>query len=238
MAYLIRGRHDFFVNGVSALSKGLVVDNLDPPPMAERRLIEYTGNLDADIITPDNVFEDITITILARVIRKPSDFDNSEIYAFLQDAKTLALSTVSGKHFRVRSVAGIAPVSDLHGNEIAYSIGFRCAPFKYFTDNEYEAFDGEKITNPGTRFCRPVYHITGAQTVTLTVNGSAFTISGAESEDLYIDSERLLCWRMNGTAAENILPKTSGQFPFLQPGSNNVSISAGTMTVKLNARCY
>lgn len=239
MAYLIRGRRDFTINGESALETvGLVVDNLDPPPMAERRIIEHSGGLDSDIVTPDDVFGDITVTISARVIRKPNDFDNSQIYAFLQNAKTLGLSTLPGKHFRVRAVSGIVPLSDLHGNECAYSISFRCAPFKYFTDNEYTAFNGGTIENPGTRFCRPVYHITGTQTVTLTVNGTSFTVTGAEGTDIYIDSERMLCYRMNGTTAVNILPKTSGQFPFLQPGTNNVSISAGTMTVKLNARCY
>lgn len=235
MAYIISGRRDFYVNGVSALSVGLVVDNLDPPPMAEQRISEYAGGIDQNILIPDDVFEDITITVTARIIRKPADFDNSEIYAFFQNAKTLSLSSVPGKHFRVRTVSGIMPISDLHGNECSYSISFRCAPFKYFTSNGWVQFADEPITNPGTRFCRPVYHITGASSTVLTVNGQAFTVTNAGGTDFYIDSERMLAYLADGT---NILPKTSGKFPFLQPGANNISLSAGAMAMKLNARCY
>ena len=226
------------VNGVLSSAVGLWIDTPPVPPMAQQRITSAKGGLDFDISVRDDVWDDITLKIDAYVFFTSDDFDLSPVYAYLADAQTLEISRFPGFYFKVRSVKAVSPQHQHDGERVKLSLQFVCKPFKYFTDNEYIPFDGEKITNPGTRFCRPVYHITGAQTVTLTVNGSAFTISGAESEDLYIDSERLLCWRMNGAAAENILPKTSGQFPFLQPGSNNVSISAGTLTVKLNARCY
>jgi len=235
MAYLIRGRRDFSVNGVSARTVGLVVDALDPPPLAQVRLNEHSVGLDEDLVWRDDAFDDITITINARVIRKPDDFDNSALYAFLQGAQTLELPTVPGKYFKVRAVNGIIPSSDYRGNEQTYSISFRCAPFKYFTSNDWVQFADEPVTNPGTRFCRPVYHITGASSTVLTVNGQSFTVTGAGGTDFYIDSERMLAYLADGT---NILPKTGGQFPFLQPGANNLSLSAGAMSVKLNARCY
>ena len=226
------------VNGVSSASVGLWIDTPPVPPMASQRITTARGGLDCDISTRDDVWDDITLKFDAYAFFTGTDFDLSPVYAWLANAQTLEMSRLPGFSFKVRSVKPVTPSHQYDGERVRLNLQFVCRPFKYFTDNEYIPFDGETITNPGTRFCRPVYHITGTQTVTLTVNGTSFTITGANGTDLYIDSERMLCYKMADNVATNILPKTSGQFPFLQPGTNNVSISAGTMTVKLNARCY
>lgn len=235
MAYIIKGRYDFFVNGVSARSVGLVVDNLDPPPFAEQRISVYPVGSDADLVAPDETYNDIIIRINARILKKPFDMDNSALYAFLNGARTLKLSTIPDKHFCVNAVQGITPTAVYNGNQHSYEISFRCAPFKYHDSNDEITFSGSTITNPGTRYARPLWHVTGAATTTLTVNGETFTVTGSSGTEYYIDSEHLLAYLPNGT---NILPITYGNFPFLQSGINSVSISAGTLKYKMNARDY
>ena len=225
------------VNGVSSASAnvGLYIDTPPVPPMASQRITTAKGGLDFDISSRDDVWDDITLKIDAYVFFTSDDFDLSPVYAYLADAQTLEISRFPGFYFKVRSVKAVSPQHQHDGERVKLSLQFVCKPFKYLKDNDYVEFNGETITNPGTRFCRPIYHITGTTGATLTVNGAEFVISNTDGTNFYIDCERLLAYFADGT---NILPKTSGQFPFLQPGVNNVSLSAGEMTVKLNARCY
>ena len=223
------------VNGVLSSAVGLWIDTPPVPPMAQQRITSAKGGLDCDISVRDDVWDDITLKIDAYVFFTSDDFDLSPVYAYLADAQTLEISRFPGFYFKVRSVKAVSPQHQHDGERVKLSLQFVCKPFKYFTSNDWVTPTEGVLTNPGTRFCRPVYRIQGAQTVTLTVNTAQFTVTSAGGDDFYIDSERLLCYLENGT---NILPKTAGNLPFLQPGTNNVSVSAGTLTVKLNARCY
>lgn len=223
------------INGVSSASLGIYIDAPSVPPMSQQRITAASVGLDCDISTRDDVWEDITISVPAFLFYSADDFDLSPVYAFIANAETLEISRFPGFYFKVRNVGAVVPSHSYGGDKIKIPLTFTCKPFKYYTSNEWTAFNGETITNPGTRFCRPLYHITGTQAATLTVNGANFVISDTGGTNFYIDCERLLAYFANGTS---ILPKTGGMFPFLQPGVNNVELSAGTLEYKLNARCY
>ena len=223
------------INGVSSETIGLYVDTPPVPPMSKQRVTRYKGGIDFDVSTRDDVWDDITLTFNAYVFFSSNDFDLSSVYAFFANAETLEISRFPGFYFKVRSVNGIAPKRQYQGDKIGVTVSIVCKPFKYLTSNDWTVPVEGKIINPGTRFCRPVYRIQGAQTTTLTVNTSTFTVTDAGGTDFYIDSERMLCYLENGT---NIMPKTAGNLPFMQPGINNISVSAGTVAVKLNGRCY
>ena len=220
---------------ISSETLGIYVDLPSVPPFSQQRVSVANVGLDCDISVRDDVWEDISISIPALSFYSKDDFDFSPVYAFIANAELLEISRFPDYYFKVRSVNAVAPSAQYGGDKIRFTFRFTCKPFKYLKDNDYIEFNGETITNPGTRFCRPIYHITGTTGTVLTVNGSAFTIADTDGTNFYIDCERLLAYFADGT---NILPKTSGQFPFLQPGINNVDLSDGEMTVKLNARCY
>ena len=101
---------DFWINGVSARSKGITtVDPLQPPPMAARRYSDYQVGSDTDLIVSDDGFDDIRYSITVRVIGKPESLDNAALYAYLAGAQTLRISRLPLYEFRIRKVSGISP---------------------------------------------------------------------------------------------------------------------------------
>jgi phage-related protein len=202
--------------------------------MPQQRVTVWQGAADCDLSVPDDVWEDVSLTFSAYLFRR-ADFDLSAVYAYFANAKTLAFTRLPGFHYRVRSVSGIKPRVQYDGARIGLSITVSCEPFRYLDDNPELAVTSGTVTNPGTRYARPVWHVTGAASAVLTVNGEALTVTGAPSAEYYIDTERMLVYAPDGT---NILPYTVGLLPFLQPGENNVSLSAGTLKVRVNGRCW
>lgn len=234
MAYIIGGRCDFSINGVSARTVGLVVDELRPPPMAKQRYSVWKVGTDTDLTAPDDEFDSPEYHIRARIIGKPTH-DNTLIYAFLAAAKTLELSTQAGYYFKVQQVLGSSPTTALRGNEQTYDIGFVLAPFKYLLSNDEITVETDTVSNPGNRYSRPIWRLTGCNgDAALTVNGQTLQVKVYGTA--YIDTERMIAYNGNN---ENIMPKTIGIFPFLQPGQNAVAFSGATgLSVKINGRCW
>ena len=112
MGYLIRTRDEFYLDGIPALSVGLAVEIPPVPPMAQQRYTTWQNGGDTPISVPDNEYDAIKYTLTARVIKKPYDFDNSEIYDFLHGKKILQISRLPDKHLRIQRILGITPKSN------------------------------------------------------------------------------------------------------------------------------
>lgn len=225
---------DYFrIDGVSCEAKGLYCDSPPVPPMPKRRGSAYRVGGDTDAYVLDDSFDDVSYTLRAHTLENTS-VDKSAIYAFIAGAKTLEISRCPGLYFRVHYAEITSTVVKGDGFLHTYSISFKLAPFKYFLANDWTLPTDNVIINPGNRYCRPIYHITGGSTTVLNVNGQMLNISGG-GDNYFIDSERMIAY--DNTNA-NIMPKTAGIFPYLQPGQNNVSLSAGELQIKLNARCW
>lgn len=235
MAYMISGRCDFSLNGVSARTLGLVVDELRPPPMAKRRYSVWKVGTDTDLTAPDGDFDSPEYHIRARIIRQPNH-DNTLIYEFLASARTLELSILPGYFFHVQQVLGVQPTTALRGNELTYDIGFVLAPFKYLIDNPEITVDTETVTNPGNRYSKPVWHLTGCiGNAVLTVNSQVLQIKDFTGA-AFIDTEKMIAYDSRN---ESIMPKTYGIFPYLQPGTNSVRFTGAVgVAVKINGRCW
>lgn len=231
---MIKGRCDFSINGVSASTVGLIVDELKPPPMAKQRYTVWKTSTDMDLTAPDDEFDSPEYHIRARIIKQPG-FNTSSVYAFLAGAKTLTLSNQEGFFFRIQQALGVAPTSAVRGNELTFDIGFVLAPFKYHASNDEIAVSTNIITNPGTRYSRPVYKITHSGSCSLTVNGQVLSIAAAASSPIFIDAERMFAYNGNG---ENQTKHTSGRFPFLQPGENAITSTGAALFVVGNWRDY
>ena len=242
MGYIIRSREHFYVNGVKSTDVGLNVEFLQPVPMAAQRYTQWTTGADMDSSTPDDSFENIPYNIEARVLRNPSGFDSSDIYALFANAQTISLSTVPGYYYKIRKVLGITPSAEpeLRGNSITYLISLELAPFKYMLDNSEVSVDS-LIENPGNRYSRPLYKITGrtagATVCNLIVNGKTFSMKNLADSNatIFIDADRMLVYDQSNT---NLIMKTDGQLPFLAPGINTVSVSDGALSVIGNWRSY
>lgn len=226
---LIASPDYFYVNGVSSEEVGLYVDTPPVPPMAVQRVTKWSTGIDMDYSSPDDVWENITLTINAYVFF-PESFDLGDVYAFLADARTLQLSRFSGRYLKVVQVSGITPQQQHDGNRIKLQIKFICRPFKYHILNEEYTLDSNEhilLENPGTRYSRPLYkinHSLGGETTLKVNNGEGLVISSDAANPIYIDCEKMLAYSENG---HNETKYTSGQFPFLAPGVNTLWARSG-----------
>ena len=85
--------------------------------------------------------------------------------------------------------------------------------------------NGDKINNP-TRFAsKPLIHIEGSGTVTITCGGK--TMSASVTDYINIDCEQMNAYRL---PAENKNSQISGSFPTIEPGINTVGIT-GTVSL-------
>lgn len=238
---------DFWINGVSARSKGITTVNpLTPPPMASRRYNGYKVGSDTDLIVPDDSYNNIPYSITARVIGKTESLDNSVLYAFLQDAQTLRLSRLPLYEFRVKKVNGINPQMRNQGNEIIYQISFELAPWKYTAFEPAITLTGSgNVANGGTRYCKPKYKLnlsSSTGTGAFSVNGQQVTLIipvAMGSNVLIVDSENQIAFD-GGSSPQMRTQLTSGVFPWMNPGNNYVSFGGivGSIEIQRNQRSY
>jgi phage-related protein len=215
--------------------------------MAEQNYTEWSTGKDVQNATPDGTFNNVSYSLTCRVFLSDEAYDNSAIYNYLVNARTLSISRLTGYYFKVLKVSGIQPTVKYDGKVIGYKVNFTLSPFKYHLNNDPVEITQGTITNPGTRYSRPVYVISGLTSgttaVTLTVNGQQFKLTGLTTSDgiITIDAEKLLCyWKANAasTSTVNLMPKSEGQIPFLNTGINTATVSDGTLTITGNWRSY
>lgn len=218
----------FSINGVSSETVGLYTDTPPVPPLALQRVTTWNTGMDMDGYSPDNVFENIQITIRAFSFY-PESFNFSAVYAFLAEARTLMFSRFPYRYFRVVQVDSVQPEQSYDGKKIELVITFTCEPFKYHTNNPDNTMDGQHVylQNPGTRYSRPIYKINHSLLgeTTLSVNGETMIISKDAANPIIIDCEKMLAYSEGG---HNETKYTRGLFPYLASGDNLISAYMGS----------
>lgn len=228
----------FMLNGVSSETiPDIYVDTPSVPPMAKQRYTRYQTGADEDGVSPDNTFEDLSYPITFYTFNRKS-FDNSDIYKFLANPRTLQISRLNGFYFKVNEIEVGNPENVSGGLKIRYNVNFRLAPFKYRTSNpEIAVTSGSIVTNTGTRYSRPIFRITGTGDIKLNVNGEVFEINGlSDNQQVTIDSSRYITYSGNNL----FYAKTKGLYPFLAVGDNLISWEGNISSVNVtnNERCY
>ena len=247
MSYIIKTRDDFLLDGVSALTYGLAVEMPQPVPMARQRYTTFQSG-DTDTTTPDDSFEAVRYTLTARRIKTPDIFRASDLYAALASAHTLTLTRNAGRVYRIASVVDVTPTARIKGNEITYRITLNLQPFAYHADNPIVTPENNAVSNPGTRYSRPIYYIKQAQTgggslitdASISVNGQTLSVAFPDSpggrQTIVVDAERMIAY--DDDTHTNWTRYTSGLFPFLSPGSNAIVSTDCTVTLRGNWRDY
>ena len=107
------------------------------------------------------------------------------------------------------------------------TLSFTCRPERFYKSGEQPVtvVNGDKINNP-TRFAaKPLIHIEGSGTVTISCGGK--TMSASVTDYINIDCEQMNAYRL---PAENKNSQISGSFPTIEPGLNTVGIT-GTVSL-------
>lgn len=249
---IITSQDCFLLDGVSSATVGLYVDVPPVPPLARQRYTTWKNGIDGDGSTPDDTFDNITLNLDCYYFFT-QDFSLAPLYAFLQGKQTLQLSRMPDRFFKIRQLGGVTPVQQYDGNRIKMQVSFVCDPFKYYTQNPEITPQDNIIVNPGTRYSRPLYHITQHETpgygydeeATITVNGQALKIYFPDSYshpiELIVDSERMIAYSINNSQfpdGENWTRYTYGFYPFLSPGNNAITATGCSVKVTGNWRDY
>lgn len=228
---------DFFkINGVSSDEFTNVLVNLPPvPPLAERKYTEYDVGGDEDYTIADDAFKDIKYSVEFMTVDIP-EYDNSELYKLIAEAKRLEISRLPGYYYKVRRATMQAPTSKYDGDKVTYKINFTLAPFKYFIDNpQIDVVSGDTVVNKGTRYSMPKIELTGTGLVEISVNGTNFTVD-TKGEAVTIDSTRKITYYTS--SGELIYNLTSGFYPMLASGNNVITHSGTSLKINLNERSY
>lgn len=228
----------FKINGVSCKTIGAWANTPSVPPMAKQRYTTYQNSSDEDSTVADDTFEDIPYKLVFFTF-DAENYDNSDIYAFFSDAKTLEISRFPNKYFKIRQLDIGQPEQNFNGKKVKYTANFRLAPFKYSSSNEEITLsNGDVVENKGTRYARPTIEIAGSGTITLSINGVEFTVVLADTgQYVVIDSERLITY--DKTTKQLIQNGTNGYYPMLPIGESQITWSGGTtvyVKIKVNER--
>lgn len=112
---------------------------------------------------------------------------------------------------------------------------FTCRPERFLKDGEtpQAVTNGSKLYNP-TRFSsKPLIHIEGSGSVTITFGGA--TMSATLTDYINIDCDAMNAYRL---AAENMNDKISGTFPKLAPGVNTIAITGSVTKCVITPRYF
>jgi phage-related protein len=221
----------FTLDGVSSDTLGLYCDYLPPMPMAEQKYSEYNTGEDETLVIPDEVFSNISYSIRFYTFLA-DDYNDTAIKAFCANKTKLTLSRFPDYCFKIRRISLTAADSLGYGKRIDYVLTLNIAPFRYVTD-EYNPqvilSAGDDIINEHSRYSKPEFEITGNGDITLTVNGSEFTVKGLETnQTIIIDSTRHVTYSGNTL----LTGKTNGKYPLLNVGSNAVTWTGNVSSIK------
>ena len=108
-------------------------------------------------------------------------------------------------------------------------VAFTVYPYEFLNTGD-TAITSFPITN-NAGASKPLYKITGSGTGVLTVNSKTlnYTVDG----NLYIDTRRLIAYKVDNGAKVNRSDKIGGNYDdlILKPGSNTISATVGTLEV-------
>jgi len=242
VSLIFSGKDWFKLDGVLCDTMGLICDTPQIPPMARKRYTTFKFGSDEDGVFSDDSYENVryTLTAFKFPMDRATDFNDTALYAWIQGAKRLEISRYSGYYFKIRTIDGIQPVTRSDGMRIDYKISMTLSPFRYHTANDEFALPNDGvITNPGTRYSKPIIKFTADGGGVITTNGEAFTVA-YESGLITVDSDRMLCYKTVDGENISIMEKTVGKLPMFSAGTNAVQVSAGisNCTVIGNWRCY
>lgn len=241
MSLVVSSKDWFKLDGVLCDTKGLYCDTPQIPPMAKKRYTTFKFGSDEDGVYSDDSFENVryTLNCYKFPMSRSADFDDTELFAWIQSGKILQISRYSGFYFKIRTIDGIQPTVRQDGMRIDYKISMTLSPFRYIVDNaEFPLPQDGVIVNNGTRYSKPILKFTANGGAYITTNGDTLTIT--DSGLITVDSNRMLIYKTVNNENTSIMEKTSGKLPLFGVGNNVVQVSAHVSgcTVIGNWRCY
>ena len=216
-------------NGVRCTTYGIHV--LEQPPVtvpAERVKFTSIPGRSGDLTTVEgeDVYDDI---ILSAECIIPSEANIPAIAGWLKGSGRVTFANRPGGYYEARVVNQIPFTKILRGNpHRSFTVNFRCKPFWHQTGVQDITLtsSGSTVINPGNVCSEPVITVFGSGDITLMVGAQIIELTGV-SASITIDSELQEAYK--GSVLKN--SSMTGKFPVLRPGANAISWSGGVTKV-------
>ena len=139
-------------------------------------------------------------------------------------------------HFRMAYFKDSFDVENRYTRAGKFDVTFHCRPERFLIsgNTEVAVSSGNSIFNPTGFNAKPLIHITGSGSGTLTVNGTTMSFTGI-TDYLNIDCERMDVYRLPSENKNNLM---TGSFPVLASGDNIVSFTGGISTVTITPKWW
>jgi len=225
---------DFWINGVSAMSKGIYTEDITPPCRPSKRLnLESVPGRSGFLANGDDSYNQYVryVTCFAE-----DNANLAAVWEFLDGATTVRFSTDAGHYQQCVSVDEVDPEA-FTSSSCSFTVAFTCQPYRYIYPVAEEVTleaSGVTVNNAGRLPSAPRIKISGSGAMTLTVGGELVRITGGT---VIIDSELMDCFDEDGiTLANSRVSLLAGHFPALQPGANTISYTGAVTSVRVLKR--
>ena len=206
-----------------------------PSPTRRVSYIQIPGR-DGSLTQTDDVYDDIEFGVEMNYISPLSGrfMDQTrKVKNWLSGSGPLKFSDDNEVFYKVKNVMINDSIERIQKRAGLFTALFTCDPFTYFEGGTVELTADECKLNP-YYLAKPIYHINGTGTCTLTVNGTSSSIPVASN--LLIDTDLMVMYQENGTLKSNTAHMPYEKY-YLQNGLNSISISNGfTLKIQPNWR--
>lgn len=234
-------RQGLIVYGGEASSDyGMVVSEAPSFDKPTKKITTYqVPGRNGSILFEEDAYEDVTRSYKVWLAEYQGDLadrvNDFTAWLFSKKGYTRLEDSFEPDVYRLGYYAGGQDVSNEMMQYGETTISFICRAERFYKTGEtpVTVVNGDTITNP-TRFtAKPLIHIEGSGTVTVTIGSN--TITAVITDYINIDTERMNAYRL---PVENMNNQISGSFPTIAPGSNPIGITGTTTKVEITTRYF
>lgn len=227
---------DFSLNGVSAKSKGIILQKPIEFSEAQPNITTTTvAGRDGEFHIVDGTYKSRTAKATCYAL------DNSDVAIKMQSImeylfggmSVKKLSTDDTYYWRalVKSAGALSPKMQLLN---VFNIAFTCEPFRYLVtgDTALTLASGDSITNPTNFESEPLIYITLSAAGTLTVNDTSYSFGIPDATTTTVlDCENMDFRGTDGTNLNSLFHSNS--FPSFKAGTNTITWSDGVVVTSI-----
>jgi Phage-related protein len=233
-----------YFNGHYSMEYGLYVNTDDFNLVSPERSVTFSEvpGVNGSFLSDTNSFKNITQSFTCTILR-PKRMDilsyKNALVAWLRAPGTYSPLHFSGLpgYFWEAVCYESSSYTRLTASSASCTLNFNCLPFlKSDLGARYRALPAT-LYNETEWVAEPTFRILATGNVTLTVNGTDYSLIGVDGE-VYVDSEHQLVYKTKTDSRSHTAVFPNHNFPVLTPGKNTLSVTGATsVTIKPNWRC-
>lgn len=229
----------FSLDGQLSTDFGIYVAQYPPLAVPQRRGVNLSVKGGADVWLFDGPwgYEDMLLDIDCYI---PAGADAEAAAAFLTpDVREIILGDQPAYALTGKCEDALELRRILQGRQARrFTLPLRCSPFKRLASPgaALTLTAAGSVEHPGTARSYPLFTVAGTGDIDLITHGTQhFTISGLEAgAPIVIDSGAMLC--TDGAGKQDWSARTSGDYPYLDPGENLISFTGAVTSIAIEPR--